>query len=168
MSIKSSMFFPQNATKMTSATNSALTFLLLSLLITFSFASEIFVNFLTGSNQLLNCESTYAPPWSKIGANGEYKIIGVNGKSHPNLNEPRFSFTNEANSYFLRISDVRLFDSGKFVCGSDNPITYVITVMRYGSMKNAVACRWVNIKVSNPLTPFPILCGPMSMGPINN
>ena len=94
------------------------------------FASEVFVNFLTGSNKVIKCNSSYAPPWSKTGSEGEYQIIGVGGKKHPQLKEARFTFTNEGNVYSLRISDVRLSDAGKFVCGSDNPNTYVVTVLR--------------------------------------
>ena len=87
---------------------------------------------LLGTEVELSCPSSYPPAWNKVGPSvGDFHIIGANGKRHPNWNEPRYSFTNQASTYFLRISDVHLKDAGRFVCGSDDPKTFVITVMGY-------------------------------------
>ena len=89
------------------------------------------VNFL-GKNVEFSCSSSFAPFWTKIGSSsGDLLIIGANGKRHPNWNEPRYSFSNQGDSYSLLISDLRLTDAGKFVCGSDSPQNYVLSVMRY-------------------------------------
>ena len=87
--------------------------------------------FLLGSDVELACSSSFPPPWNKFGPSvGDFHIIGAGGKRHPNWNEPRYSFLADDSVYFLRISDVGLSDAGRFVCGSDSPKTFVVTVMR--------------------------------------
>ena len=87
--------------------------------------------FLMGSEGRLFCSSSFAPPWTKAGATDrDYNIIGINGKRHPNWKETRYEFSFEDGNYLLRISDVQLKDAGKFVCGSDSPVTFIVTVLR--------------------------------------
>ena len=87
---------------------------------------------LTGLTGELRCTSSFAPPWSKSGTQaGDYRIIGLNGKKHPNWNEPRFEFLEDANEYFIKITDVRLKDAGKYICEGDSSTAYLVTVLRY-------------------------------------
>ena len=89
------------------------------------------LNFLLGSDGYLNCTSSFTPAWSKTGsAFGDYNIISVNGKRHPNWDEPRYSFSTNGNVFSLHISDLRLTDAGKFVCASDAPKTFLVTILR--------------------------------------
>ena len=94
-------------------------------------ADVLNLNFLLGSDVELSCSSSFPPPWNKVGPSvGDFHIIGAGGKRHPNFNEPRYSFVNQDSKYSLQISDVRLSDAGRFVCGSDAPKTFIVTVMR--------------------------------------
>ena len=106
-------------------------------------AEELHVNFIVGETGRLTCQSSYPPPWTKL-ADGKAQIIGVNGLKHASWNQPRYSFAvdevddnfgdddvdNKKKSYSIRISDVRLSDAGEFICGSDEPITVVVSVLR--------------------------------------
>ena len=112
--------------------------ILLNLIISLSSSSlfvsstEVSLCLSVGSSAQLECVSSFAPPWSKIGPRvGDYKIIGVNGKKHPKWDEPRFSFTNEDSVYKIQIEDVRLKDAGKYVCEGDTATSYVLSVIRY-------------------------------------
>ena len=110
----------------------------LPLVVIFSFpftivaSEEKHVNFLLGSDIELKCTSSFTPSWNKIDvANGGFHIIGLNGERHPNWKDSRYSFSAENSNHFLRISNLRLNDAGKFLCGSDSPITLIVTVLRY-------------------------------------
>ena len=93
------------------------------------FGKEIHLNFILGSTEKLSCHSSYPPPWTKS-ANGDMSIIGVNGGKHSNWNEPRHKFLNNGSYYSIQISDVHLNDAGKYTCGSDTAISFIITVLR--------------------------------------
>ena len=94
-------------------------------------SEETHVNFLLNSDVRLKCSSSFAPSWNKIDvANGGFHVIGLNGKRHPNWKDPRYSFFSRESDHFLEISDLRLSDAGKFLCGSDSPVTFVVTVLR--------------------------------------
>ena len=98
-----------------------------------SSAPESHKNFLIGSTGELRCSSSFPPPWSKIGSSaGDYRIIGLNGKKHPNWQEPRFEFFSQANNnnFVIRISDVQLTDAGKYICEGDSSTAYLVSVMR--------------------------------------
>ena len=93
-------------------------------------SEERYFNFLLGSDVELKCTSSFIPSWNKFGpAMGEFHIIGLNGRRHPNWKESRYSFSDQGEEYSLRIADVRLSDAGKFVCGSEKPVTFVVTVV---------------------------------------
>ena len=92
-------------------------------------AAIIPMNFLVGSIGELRCSSSFPPPWSKSGIAGGYRIIGLNGKKHPNFNEPRFVFYKDANEYVIKISDIRLVDAGRFVCEGDTSTSYLVTII---------------------------------------
>ena len=92
-------------------------------------AEEVHVNFIVGEIGRLTCRSSYPPPWTKS-SQGDMKIIGVNGKKYSNWDEPRFAFSSEDRNYSIRISQVRLVDAGKYACGSDTPVTFILTVLR--------------------------------------
>ena len=95
------------------------------------FASERHLLFILGSEAKLECSSSFAPPWTKAGVSpGDFHIIGFNGKRHPNWKEERYSFTSEGAKFVLTISDFQLKDAGKFVCGSDSPVTFLVTALR--------------------------------------
>ena len=85
--------------------------------------------FLLGATEAISCKSSYPPPWTKL-FNGKVAIIGVNGKKHSSFNEPRYFFSSEGSFFSVTISDVRLSDAGNFICGSDTPLTVVVTVIR--------------------------------------
>ena len=94
-------------------------------------AKETHVNFLVGSEGELRCTSSFAPPWSKSGSkSGDYRIIGLNGKKHPNWDEPRFQFSKDVNEYVIRITDIHLNDAGKYICEGDSSTAYLVTVIR--------------------------------------
>ena len=86
---------------------------------------------LIGSDIVLKCKSSFKPPWNKFGpSNGDFHIVGLNGERHPNWKETRYSFFNENTDHFLRITGVHLADAGRFVCGSDSPVSFIVTVIR--------------------------------------
>ena len=94
-------------------------------------SSEIHLNLILGSSQIISCKSSYPPPWTKISPSKEdVKIIGVNGEKHSGWTEPRYTFSKNGSHYLIQISEVRLSDAGKLICGSDESITFVITVLR--------------------------------------
>ena len=94
-------------------------------------ATEVHRIFILGTTQTISCQSSYPPPWTKIGrTHGDVTIIGVNGEKHAGWNNPRYSFTQNASTYSITISDVRLSDAGKFICGSDKAIAYIVTILR--------------------------------------
>ena len=84
-----------------------------------------------GSTIVLDCVSSFAPPWSKIGPKiGDYRTIGVNGKRHPKWKEPRFVFNNEKSVYKITINELSLSDAGTYVCEGDSSTSYVLSVIR--------------------------------------
>ena len=94
-------------------------------------SDELHWTSLLGSDVEFSCSSSYPPFWNKFGsAVGDFHIVGANGKRHPNWNEPRYFFVTTKSEYFLRISDLQLADAGKFICGSDSPKSFVLTVLR--------------------------------------
>ena len=110
---------------------SAVLFLIYHNFVMSSASEVVHKNFLLGSEGQLICPSSFSPPWTKTGVTpNDYHIIGLNGNRHPNWKETRYSFFAEDQNYFLKISNVQLSDAGKFVCGSDSPITFMVTVMR--------------------------------------
>ena len=107
------------------------TFTLLSFIHSSLTSDEVHLNFMLGSEGVLSCSSSFAPPWSKTSsADGKYNIIGVNGKRHPNWNEPRHLFTVKDDAYSLKINDFHLSDAGIYVCASDSPKTFLVSVLR--------------------------------------
>ena len=100
-------------------------------LLSLGFAEVSKLTPLIGSDIVLKCKSSFTPSWNKIGpSNGDFHIIGLNGKRHPNWKERRYSFFNEDSDHFLKITDVQLIDAGRFVCGSDSPKSFIVTIMR--------------------------------------
>ena len=106
-------------------------FIFLAIFVHSCASKEHHLNFLLGATETIHCQSSYPPPWTKIGSNiGDVKIIGVNGEKHAGWTEPRYSFFKNESSYSIQISDVRLSDAGKFICGSDKAVTFLVTVLR--------------------------------------
>ena len=92
------------------------------------------VNFLMGSDIELKCSSSFTPSWNKINlSSGDFHVVGLNGKRHPNWKDTRYSFFAQNSNHFLRIANLKLSDAGKFLCGSDSPMTFFVTVLRYES-----------------------------------
>ena len=84
-----------------------------------------------GSDVVFPCESSFAPPWAKVGPKlGQYKTLMVNGKKHPNLKDPRITFSNQGDVYQLDIRDLAAKDAGTYVCDGDNPVSYLLNVVR--------------------------------------
>ena len=103
-----------------------------------SSSTEVRLVSIVGSALELSCPSSYPPPWTKTAASGgEMAIIGVNGQRHANWKDPRYEFAAEDSrdsedlrNFVLRISEIRSSDAGRFVCGSDSPSTFIVTVLR--------------------------------------
>ena len=94
-------------------------------------SEEIRLTFISGSTRILACRSSYPPPWTKIGrSNGDVTIIGVNGEKHAGWTDSRYEFLREDQNYSIRISDVRPRDAGKFICGSEPAVAFIVTVVR--------------------------------------
>ena len=103
-----------------------------------SSSTELRLVSIVGSGLELSSPSSYPPPWTKTAAfGGEMAIIGVNGQRHANWKDPRYEFAAEdsrdsedSRNFVLRISETRSSDAGRFVCGSDSPSTFIVTVLR--------------------------------------
>ena len=94
-------------------------------------SEEVHLIFILGTTQTISCQSSYPPPWTKIGrSTGDVTIIGVNGEKHAGWTDPRYTFVKSENVYSIQITDVRLKDAGKFICGSDKAVTFLVTVLR--------------------------------------
>ena len=94
-------------------------------------SKEIRLTFISGSTRILACRSSYPPPWTKIGrSNGDVTIIGVNGEKHAGWTDSRYEFLREDQNYSIRIADVRPRDAGKFICGSEASVAFIVTVVR--------------------------------------
>ena len=78
-------------------------------------ANQVHLNFLLGSEAVLSCVSSYPPPWTRTGSNGDLNIIGVSGEKRPNWDEPRFHFYSNKSLYGIQITDVRMNDAGKYI-----------------------------------------------------
>ena len=89
---------------------------------------------LEGKSMKLDCSSSFPPPWTWTSMrDARTKTLAISGtKPHPKLNEPRYEFHQEgdSNNYFLRISDVKFQDSGKFVCDGDSYEVFIVNVLR--------------------------------------
>ena len=93
---------------------------------------EIILSSLEGSDLEISCVSSFPPPWTWFGPkDGQHKSLAPSGtKPHPKLNEPRYSFTKMGNNYFIKITDSRFADAGKFVCDGDSYQVTLLNVMR--------------------------------------
>ena len=115
--------------KMTFTVNVCATVVIASFAMVFAAAKEVHVNFLLGSKATLVCHSSYPPPWTKM-SDGQMTIIGVNGEKHANWDEPRFHFAKNGSVYSVIISGAELKDAGTYACGSNSPVSFIVSVIR--------------------------------------
>ena len=111
------------------------TFIIVTILpLATSSKGETSLSFLEGASIKIDCSSSFPPPWTwSAKRDGNFKTLAISGtKPHPKLNEPRYEFHQEgdSNNYFLRISDVKFQDSGKFVCDGDSYEVFIVNVLR--------------------------------------
>ena len=134
-----SIFCPRQSLFSSSLSNMTKTFILSSLTLlmmvsaAFGESTTLKLNRVSviGSNVVLQCNSSFAPPWARIGPKpGQYKSLFVNGRKHPNLNDERISFSNNRLVYKVLIKGVLASDAGTYVCDGDQPVSYILNVIR--------------------------------------
>ena len=87
----------------------------------------------TGSEVIFSCESSFPPAWAKVNPKvGEYKTLAfaMSGQKHPNLKDPRISFSRSKSLHELRIERVSAADVGNYVCDGDQSSTFLLNVIR--------------------------------------
>ena len=84
-----------------------------------------------GSKIEFACDSSFPPPWNKIGPKpGDFESLGFNGQKHPNFKDERFIFVRENSVYKLGIDDLRISDAGNYRCDGAEPVSYSLSVVR--------------------------------------
>lgn len=88
---------------------------------------------LVGSSLEISCSSSFvSPTWSWVGTKlNQPKTLAFGGtKPHPNLKDPRFSFTQSDSNYFLKITNVKVSDAGTYNCQGDSYHQTTLNVLR--------------------------------------
>ena len=86
---------------------------------------------ITGSDVMFACNSSFPPAWSKFNPNiGEYKILAMSGKKHPNFKDDRIKFSSIQSLHQLKIKSVKVSDVGNYVCDGEKTTSFSLNVMR--------------------------------------
>ena len=96
-------------------------------------ASTKSVAVLVGSPIEISCASFVVPPmWTWVGPKqNRPKTLAFYGtQPHPNLKDPRYSFSQSESNYVLRISNVELTDAGTINCQGDALHQTLVNVIR--------------------------------------
>ena len=89
------------------------------------------VSVLVGSSIAISCQSTLSPSWQWRGSKDNERILALSGVNvHPNLDEPRYSFSKQETKFSILISKVKIEDAGTFICVGDNYVKTVLIVLR--------------------------------------
>ena len=104
----------------------------LCLRISWSSAITVSQTALLDSTIQFSCVSSFPPSWMWFASKHQRpKTLTQTGtKPHPNLKDPRFTFTKRENEYFLRLSNIKSTDAGKYVCDGEEYQQFELNVVR--------------------------------------
>ena len=108
-------------------------FLLQVVLISFSKATLKSVTVFVGSSVEINCESSLYPPiwsWKGVKQSQPRTLAFAGTQPHPDLNDPRFTFSQNGSSFKLRLNGVKTTDAGTFNCQGGSLQQTLINVLR--------------------------------------